>query len=303
MSVTNPKTGEKDYIDLSLVKTLSNILDSKMLIDVSTKELFRISYSLEGDKENDTIILSATFGSDHKDKETHIFTLQEFEEILAEAVYAEDERRLEQIDDFKSSMDRLAELIKKNQLKKNRICLSKGESLPITKGLGMIYNPLTGKDIGTFEKLEYRLVNMQTLQVFIDQIIISDENDRKLKEGSELIFYFYEIDADRNPAIYEIKTEKISNHTESSLYKTYILNDVRTDIKPFTKEENQQHYEIIEKAYQDKIDFNDLNKQDMINDMKLQNFKQKRIELLEESCVQAKKEKIVKQFEDIDIDL
>src|SRR5690606_21894859 len=99
MPVQNPKTGEQDYVDVSLVNKI--IIDSEYVEDMIINKKIKIDFSLSGDASKKEVYLKAN-SKEVSYEESQTIPLQTFEEMLFKAINEIKAQRLEEVEEFKA---------------------------------------------------------------------------------------------------------------------------------------------------------------------------------------------------------
>lgn len=295
MPVTNPKTGEQDYVDVSKVSQL--ILDPVTIYDLQNIDhKLKISFELEASGQ-DKVVLFATPGSSSDEKVNLTMSLSSFEEMIAECVYSEKDLRLEHIDEFKEHMDYLIADILHNKKKNKEFYVKRNIPYVFKKGIGLILDNKVQREIGTFENLT--LTYDTSLFASFKLPFLQGRQVEDLKsESDNYTFVFYSLE---DNCIFSFTPDNLKyteKGTDIEFYST-----VNASIEHDFTEEHVKYLMIKEaennKMSEDVLESLDLN--DPINKVQFEEFRETRLRILKDSQDKAKKEKIINQFTDIDL--
>lgn len=295
MPVQNEKTGEQDFVDISLVDKI--VIDSEYIEDMITNKKLKVDINLSGNKESQEVYVTA----DCKEIAvalTEMISLQSFEEMLYKAIHEVKDQRLEDVEDFHHITKRLLTQMVDNQEKTRDYYFAEVEKdYHRLKGLGIIRDTKANQIVGTFENLSYRY-NKNARLATINGIILSGRTFEDLEEEDRYELAFYSID---HGLIYSIiagnksNIEHIDEVTGMMEYSKFNL------VMDDTFDENHQYYTLISNAQDKKTLIENMNVNHPVYAANYAQFKQSRLDILEESKSRQKQEKLVNQFADIDL--
>lgn len=292
MPIYNPKTGEHDHVDLTLVNKI--LVDPKFLEDITTNKAYKVSFSFESNQEEQLVVLLAK-NEDANMQMAHRIPLQQFEEILFKAIHEAKDNRLENMPEFAEISSSMLEqfIIASRQNQKHYAIV--GKEYILTNGIGIIRDTKTDQEIGTFESFEY-LVESNKRVVNIEEILLFGRNLDDLQEKHRFEFSFYCLDTNTvYCASVGDSAEPIVTEGDSSLdIWKYTL---------FTEEFTNQHqyYEMVQEAQIKKSLMDNMSADHPLYDTNLNKFRESRYAILHDSKEKQKKQKLVSQFSDIDL--
>lgn len=292
MPVHNPKTGEQDYVDVSLVNKI--VVDSEYVEDMVSNSKIKIDINLAGSAD----IVTVTAGNKELNATAlHEIPVQFFEEMLFKAINEVKDQRLEEVEDFKGIVDTLVSTIVNNSRVNNVHLARLGEDYVLQRGIGIIRDIKANQDIGTFEDFEYQYDKSRRL-VNIEGVILSGRVLEDLKEKDRFEFVYYSLEQGLSYSI--ITGEKASVRIDT---KEPSIDIEKYDLLIQKFDDTHTYYQIVKTAQEKKAIMEGIDQSHPLYDTNLVQFRQSRLDILEESKDKQKKEKLVSQFADIEIDL
>lgn len=293
MPVYNSKTGEEDFVDISLVNKI--VIDSEYIENMISNKKVKIDITLTGEDKDNTVNIKAE-NNDLKLSHSCNISLQSFEEMLFKAIHENNNQRLEEVEEFKTIMSDLVNQLIKLAGEKEIYLVRLNEEHKHENGIGIIRDIKTNQDVGTFEYIEYEYTKKDRFSN-IESIILSGRTYEDLKEKDRFEYAFYSLD---KGLVYSI----IAGHnaiTEVDEKENSIdLQNYDLLIESF----NSQHkyYKLIETAQNNKPLIEGIDESHPLYDTRHEEFRTTRLNILEKSKEKQKQEKLVSQFADIEID-
>jgi hypothetical protein len=290
MPVLNTKTGEEDYIDLSLVTKI--VIDSEYVADMLAIEKVKIDIKLTGNE--DTKEVKVTAENKLLGSYTKTLSIQVFEEMLAKAINDTKEQRLELVPEFKEITDSLVREFVNNNRVSSIHYARVGEKYELTNGIGVIRDIKTNQDVGTFESFDY-LYDQHNRMVMVAGIIISGRSSDDLLEPDRFEFAFYSIE---HGFVYSVISTVLSTFVENTKNQTLRISNFSLVIDDFS--DSHKYHNMILHAQQQKETIEGVDENHPLFASKMEAFRSNRLSILEESKQKQKQEKIFNQFADID---
>ena len=293
MPVYNPKTGEQDYVDITLVNKI--VVDSEYIEDMITNNKLKIDLSLTGDEEKNEVHLIAR-NENLNMKEVEIIPLQSFEEMLFKAIHEVKDQRLEDVEEFKNITSKLInQFIDRSRAEQKHFARLETE-YKLTNGVGIIRDTKTNQDVGTFESFEYFYAK-NTRSASIQGIILSGRSFEDLEEKDRFEFCFYSLDHRTAYSLMAGDRASIKAYTEKvevNIEKYGLVTEVF--------DEQHKYYAMVTTAQAKKALIEGIDENHPLYDTNMGQFRQSRLDILEESKNRQKEEKLIQQFADIDLD-
>lgn len=293
MPVQNPKTGEEDYVDVSLVNKI--VVDSQYVEDMKTNNKVKVDVSINGDAEAQRVSVII------KNKNLNInisksMPLQSFEEMLFKAINEVQTQRLEDVPEFETVLKELVSSAIDNGLKKGQYLARLDRGLILDKGIGIIRDTKTDQQIGTYESASF-LYEKSRRTVTFDDIILSGRTFDELKETDRFEFSFYSLN---NEAIYSIMIGSNAIGKPNANISKFSVE--RFDIIIDAFDEKHAQREMVTLAQANKSLIEGMDESHPLYASNNEKFRQSRLDILEESKNQQKKQKLVNKYADIDLD-
>jgi hypothetical protein len=294
MPIIHPKTGEKYYADISKLNRI--IIEPRKVIDLIHKTIHRIEFRLEEDR--DVIKIVASLSDAYKSCD---MPLEEFEQILFDIVTGEKNLRLWDHEKFKKYLSQLSSSLLYDFGQQGKYFVFLNEKEQKKQGIGIIIDNKTKLEIGTFESIELTGRNNKQIELKANQFILSPDDMKDLSsEVTGYLYLYYSIEDQIMYTFTPLNTASFS-FTENGFIDDFIsIENVNIEIEPFTKDHFR--YSLIEEAVKEKKFIDGMDYTNPMNQLYLDEFRQKRFKIIQESREAAKKEKIYNQFSDIDFD-
>lgn len=288
MPVLNPKTGEQDYVDISLVSKI--VVDPEYVEDMASNNKIKVDITLQGDQEtNEVYVVSQNeiFG-----KHGEIVSLNAFEEMLFKAINEAKDQRLEAVEEFNAIINRLmTKFVDENRSHQKHLARL-GHEYDLTQGIGIIRDTKTNQDVGTFESFGYEYQRNRR-NVTFSGILLTGRTMEDLSEKDRYEMAFYSIE---HGTIYSVISKSdVEIEGEEILH----INNFSLVTEAF--EEAHNLYQMVVDANNQKASIADIDTSHPLYSVRMEEFKNSRLSILEESKQKQKQEKLVNQFADIDI--
>jgi hypothetical protein len=295
MPVTNPKTGEQDYVDISLVNKI--VVDSQYVEDMVSNNKLKVDVNLTGDKSTNKVSITV-MNKEAGLQGTKVIELQEFEEMLFKAINEIKDQRLEEVEDFGEIINNLMNtLVEGARTNQNKHFARLEQEYKLLQGVGIIRDIKTNQEVGTFENATYRY-NRNERVLNIEGVILSGRTFEDLEEKDRFEFAFYAID---NETAYSIIA---SNKSAISASADKMVVDIRKfDLIIDTFDGKHTNYAMVVEAQEKKELLEGIDESHPLYDVNMEQFRHSRLVILEESRNKQKQQKLVSQFADIDLDI
>lgn len=295
--VKNPKTGEMDYIDINLVDKI--VVNSQYVHDMIEEQKKTASFKLipnpAEEAESHQVTIEVVVDGR---KQSAQISLQQFEEILYEAVNVQQNQRLEEVPAFKELCDNLMKDIVLTAHEENTYFAIIDEDYVLEKGIGVIFDKEAEQLVGTFEEMKY-LYNRNEGIFNIEGVMLSDRSYEDMQERDRYHYVFYSQEKNR---IYEVAPVDGSAIKVDTVGRNAIdMRNVGLIIEPFPFD--HPYRDVVSKAQNAKAFIHGLTPEDPTYEASYEKLVQARMDILEESKAKQRKEKIKNQFADIDFDL
>jgi hypothetical protein len=294
MPVTNPKTGEQDYVDIDLVDKI--VVDSQYVEDIISNNKIKFDVKLSGNKATNQVnikISSQDLGLEYPKQ----MPLQQFEEMVFAAVNETKEQRLEDVNSFSTIIDEMMNTLVDSARSNKSYVARLNQKYVLDNGIGIIRDIKTNQEVGTFEALDYTYQrNERTTN--ISGIILSGRSFDDLEEKDRFKFAYYSLE---NNIVYSIMASTQAAIKSDSDLSTVDLRNYDLIIDSF--DESHGAYKTAVNAQEKKsllVGITDDNG-NPVDSVKMEQFRQSRLDILEESKNRQKQEKIISQFNDIDL--
>ena len=293
MPVKNPKTGEEDYVDVSLVNKI--VVDAQYVEDMKTNNKVKIDIGISGDAEAQRVSIIAK-NKNLKLNASKSMALQSFEEMLFKAINELSSQRLEDVEEFEVVVKELVSSAIDTGLKNGQYLARLDRALIIDKGIGIIRDTKTDQQIGTYESATF-LYEKSRRTVTFDGIILSGRTFEELEETDRFEFSYYSLD---NEAVYSVMVSDNALPKPGPNLSKFSIERFNILIDEF-KESHAQR-EMVTLAQANKTLMEGMDATHPLYDSNYEKFRQTRLDILEESKNQQKKQKLVNKFADIDLD-
>ncbi|WAT23474.1 hypothetical protein O0R52_22090 (plasmid) [Bacillus halotolerans] len=293
MPVFNPKTNENDFVDLSLVDKIA--IDPEFLTDMLTDKKFKVELSLSADQESEEVVLHAK-KNDVELENTRII-LQDFEEMLFNALNNVKSQRLEDDEEFKSRVQQLIDTYIKKSSKDNNHYAMTGLDYILDKGIGIIRDTKTNQDVGTFESVTYLYPgNSYPNLLTVKDIILYGRTMEELQQSDRYELAYYSLDCQY---IYSFMSTDHSNieiiNNNLSINKFQLVTDA---FGP-----THSYFQTVKEAQEQKLKFGpNKDSGDILSELESDKFRASRLAILEASKAKQKQAQLEKQFSDIEFD-
>lgn len=294
MPVTNPKTGEQDYVDITLVNKI--VVDSEYVEDMKTNDKIKVDVTLSGNKETNhvTVTVSNTSMGIQGSK---IIELQAFEEMLFKAINEVKDQRLEEVQEFKEITDSLLNRIVEDSRENSKKYYARMDrAYMLNQGVGVIRDIKTNQEVGTFETLDYTYQRSERV-LTIGGVMLSGRTYEDLQEKDRFEFAFYSLETG---SVYSIIAANRSAIKVSERDSSVDIRKFDLIIDEFTKDHSSYHMATV--AQEKKSLLDGMDESHPLYASNMQQFRESRLAILEESKNRQKQEKLVNQFADIDLD-
>ncbi|MED3627936.1 hypothetical protein P4478_12825 [Bacillus subtilis] len=293
MPVFNPKTNENDFVDLSLVDKIA--IDPEFLTDMLTDKKFKVELSLSADQEAEEVILHAK--KNDVELESARIILQEFEEMLFNALNNVKSQRLEDDKEFKSRIQQLINTYIKKSSKDNNHYAMTGLDYILDKGIGIIRDTKTNQEVGTFESVTYLYPgNSYPNLLTVKDIILYGRTMEELQQSDRYELAYYSLDCQY---IYSFMSTDHSNieitNNNLSINKFQLVTDA---FGP-----THSYFQTVKEAQEQKLKLGSNNdSDDILSELESDKFRASRLAILEASKAKQKQAQLEKQFSDIEFD-
>ncbi|MCY9186509.1 hypothetical protein [Bacillus halotolerans] len=293
MPVFNPKTNENDFVDLSLVDKIA--IDPEFLTDMLTDKKFKVELSLSADQESEKVILHAKKNDVELDNVRII--LQDFEEMLFNALNNVKSQRLEDDKEFKSRVQQLINTYIKKSSKDNNHYAMTGLDYILDKGIGIIRDTKTNQEVGTFESVTYLYPgNSYPNLLTVKDIILYGRTMEELQQADRYELAYYSLDCQY---IYSFMSTDHSNieitNNNLSINKFQLVTDA---FGP-----THSYFQTVKEAQKQKLKLGSNNdSDDILSELESDKFRASRLAILEASKAKQKQAQLEKQFSDIEFD-
>ncbi len=291
--VFNPKTNENDFVDLSLVDKIA--IDPEFLTDMLTDKKFKVELSLSADQEAEEVILHAK--KNDVELESARIILQEFEEMLFNALNNVKSQRLEDDKEFKSRIQQLINTYIKKSSKDNNHYAMTGLDYILDKGIGIIRDTKTNQEVGTFESVTYLYPgNSYPNLLTVKDIILYGRTMEELQQSDRYELAYYSLDCQY---IYSFMSTDHSNieitNNNLSINKFQLVTDA---FGP-----THSYFQTVKEAQEQKLKLGSNNdSDDILSELESDKFRASRLAILEASKAKQKQAQLEKQFSDIEFD-
>ncbi|QHW35762.1 hypothetical protein GZH47_33250 (plasmid) [Paenibacillus rhizovicinus] len=301
MPVMNPKTGEMDHVDLSIVNKI--IVEPEYLHDFDMNEKKKIDFSIIGDEEANIVTFQAMFPLETRS--TRAFKSEQFETIMSRVVHSDTQLRLEQTEEFKNATDSMIENYISNQRGDGKLFSRIDEIVSLDNGIGIIHDLKANQDVGTFETLVF-CVKKNTNETHFDILdILSGVRSMKdlLDDPTRYRFSYYALDTQ---TIYEFIVlesgrgvlaldETLEGHSDQSIR----MNHVQMEIRSLETEKDKVL--LIEKANETKNTLRGVASDDFLHSQYVEQFNSARFDILKVSEQKAKKAQMMNKYADLEL--
>lgn len=290
MPVYNPKTEEEDYVEIDLVNKI--MIDPTYLQSMTSKQRSKISFSLNG--KDQTISLHATCQEIDMYKIREI-PLQEFEEMLFKAINEQKDQRLEEVKEFQDiTRSMLDEFI--DSQRPTNLFARLNKVYELEKGIGIIRDVKANQEIGTFESLTYHYQDNKQQVNFYNLILIGRDTE-DLKEKDRFEFLYHSLDTGMSYSFMSDSQSKMS-YKDNDYFE---MNGFLLQADEFN--EKSPHYQTVITAEEKRSLMSGIDQDHPLYSTNYNEFRKSRLAMIEESRNKARKEKLINQFADIDLDL
>ncbi|KAF2421611.1 hypothetical protein [Bacillus subtilis] len=293
MPVFNPKTNENDFVDLSLVDKIA--IDPEFLTDMLTDKKFKVELSLSADQESEEVILHAK--KNDVELENVRIILQDFEEMLFNALNNVKSQRLEDDKEFKSRVQQLINTYIKKSSKDNNHYAMTGLDYVLDKGIGIIRDTKTNQEVGTFESVTYLYPgNSYPNLLTVKDITLYGRTMEELQQSDRYEFAYYSLDCQY---IYSFMSTDHSNieitNNNLSINKFQLVTDAFGS--------THSYFQTVKEAQEQKLKLGSNNdSDDILSELESDKFRASRLAILEASKAKQKQAQLEKQFSDIEFD-
>ncbi|MCY8466467.1 hypothetical protein [Bacillus atrophaeus] len=293
MPVFNPKTNENDFVDLSLVDKIA--IDPEFLTDMLTDKKFKVELSLSADQESEEVILHAK--KNDVELENARIILQDFEEMLFNALNNVKSQRLEDDKEFKSRVQQLIKTYIKKSSKDNNHYAMTGLDYVLDKGIGIIRDTKTNQEVGTFESVTYLYPgNSYPNLLTVKDITLYGRTMEELQQSDRYELAYYSLDCQY---IYSFMSTDHSNieitNNNLSINKFQLVTDA---FGP-----THSYFQTVKEAQEQKLKFgSNKDSGDILSELESDKFRASRLAILEASKAKQKQAQLEKQFSDIEFD-
>lgn len=293
MPVFNPKTNENDFVDLSLVDKIA--IDPEFLTDMLTDKKFKVELSLSADQESEEVILHAK--KNDVELENARIILQDFEEMLFNALNNVKSQRLENDKEFKSRVQQLIKTYIKKSSKDNNHYAMTGLDYVLDKGIGIIRDTKTNQEVGTFESVTYLYPgNSYPNLLTVKDITLYGRTMEELQQSDRYELAYYSLDCQY---IYSFMSTDHSNieitNNNLSINKFQLVTDA---FGP-----THSYFQTVKEAQEQKLKFgSNKDSGDILSELESDKFRASRLAILEASKAKQKQAQLEKQFSDIEFD-
>lgn len=288
MPVLNPKTGEQDYVDISLVSKI--VVDPEYVEDMASNNKIKVDITLEGNQDtNEVYVISQNevFG-----KHGEIVSLSAFEEMLFKAINEAKDQRLEAVEEFNAIINRLVTKFVDENRSHQKHLARLGHEYDLTQGIGIIRDTKTNQDVGTFESFSY-LYDRNKRNITFNGILLSGRTMEDLSEKDRFEMAFYSIE---HGTIYSVISK-----SELKINGEEVLHMSNFSLVTEAFDDTHVLYQTAVEANNYKSFIADIDSSHPLYSVRMEEFKNSRLSILEESKQKQKQEKLVNQFADIDI--
>lgn len=294
MPVKNPKTGEQDYVDISLVSKI--VVDAQYVEEMSNNNKIKVDMLLSGDTETNKVTISLS-NKNHSIQQMKVIELQEFEEMLFKALNEVKDQRLEDVESFHALTDELMnKLIEESRQNQNLHLARIEQDYFMTDGIGIIRDIKTNQEVGTFEWVDY-VYNRTERIMRAHHIILSGRTWDDLKEKDRFEFAFYSLDRQSIYSFMMMNRSAIHIDEENATLECRKFDLI---IEEFNN--NHTVYNTVEEAQEKKTLMDNIDENHPLYAVNTDEFRASRLAILEESKNRQKQEKLVSQFADIDLE-
>jgi hypothetical protein len=301
MPVMNPKTGEMDHVDLSLVSKI--IIEPEYLYDFETNDKKKVELSLEGQSDKSVVVFSATFPGDVK--ESHSFTAETFESIMSRVVHSDNQQRLEQTPEFSGATDVLIRRFILDQKVANRLYVRIDETVELVEGVGIVHDIKAKQDIGTFETLVLAVKKNNNETHFDALNILSSVRTRDDITGDPTRYQFSYYNLAGN-VVYQFVVledgkvpEALDTVREQSGDQSIRFHRVKMDI--FSMSAESDKIPLIQKANETKNALRSVSPDDFLYSQFVEQFNAARFSILKASEEKAKKAQMLNKYADMEL--
>lgn len=302
MPIENPKTGEQDYVDVSLINKI--IVEPENMMETLTNRPIRINMALEhvkldGDEKDYVGYVMKLSEHTHPSDMRKLFTLQEFEQIMSTIIHGDTSKRLEQTDEFvEAATGMLNEFIVEKK-KEKALYARIGQTYASTVGIGIVHDKKAGQDVGTFEHFSYGYDKGRSGSLRIEDILLSVRTVKELvDEVDRFTYHFYSLE---DQAIYDLvpaKSPKEEDHVLGAA--TFAFDAFTIGLSHF--ENDHEKYAIVQESQAAKAIMDNVSKADPLYQEDYEKFRETRFGLLRSIQQKAEMEKIKSNFTDIELD-
>ena len=272
------------------------VLENIMLVNAQTNQELKVKFELN--KVDDGIALVGKAGSSPK-QYAFKFSIPEFDQILTECVESEKELFLENQSDFKKALSEIVSLVIKDRAEENHEFFTRNNQKELLhSGVGVIVSTATKSEIGTFEDVQFIKLSNGFLDTTFSSIHLRGKTvDQLVKElGVEFVYYDLSYNLIFTFKVTKSKAEKISS---SPLDECIFANRVNLTCESFSS--NHPKRKMIEDAILHKIDVSTIEPSNSISMLKFEEYREKRLTLIDESKIRKRKEKLISQIADIEL--
>ncbi|MCD7911048.1 hypothetical protein KC480_05850 [Bacillus velezensis] len=291
MPVFNPETKENDFVDLNLVDKIS--IDPQFLTDLVKDKKNKITFSLDSDKSSEEVILYAKNNDINMDINTRL-SLQQFEEILFDALNKVKSQRIEDTPEFKTTVFNLINPFIEKSYKENIHLAMTDVDYCLDKGIGIIRDMKTNQEIATFETLNYFISKSSPSSLTIRDIILYGRTMDELEQIDRYEYAYYSLTRGYIYSFLNTNRSRIEIVDNNISFNNFQLVTEKFD-------SDHRYYDTVNKAQEQKQEA-DKSSSDILSELESDKFRASRLQILEESNAKQKQEKLEKQFSDIEFD-
>lgn len=285
-------TREEDYVDPNLLPEIK--MNPVNLVTYSVQEeqwlKKQVSFHLGYEEESEEIVLSAHFVLEDGSIEirTHNLDRVEFEKSLSNLVRSNTSKRLEE-DFLKPVIDGIVDAFIRGKRKKDRqFYVRPSQEYTLSGGIGFIVDKATNEEVGVFESLVFTHDERPKFTIF--DYTLSVVKERYLLERSKSFWFQYYDVSDH--LVYTLLPK---GEAESRRERSLILFDFVPAVDHFGQD--HEKWDTVIQVQEEKEQFKGLDDEE-----RSESLIEFRLNLLKQSQERCEKERLLKQFADIDFD-
>lgn len=291
MPILNPKTGEMDYVDYSIVH--KTVMNPDQIYSFANMAAQKVDFSLAIEPDDDRHIY---FVSKLPEEIKTPVEREVFEKLMSDIVHTEANKnlRIEQTPLFREMTGRAISEYILQQKAQGRFFLKPGIH-DYNKGLGLIRDTVSGEEVGVFESMQI-VVQEALCDYYIQDVTMSIGNESTILDNADrYAFVFYNTEDNFAYTLTNVKAAA----SESSDLASFSLGLEPSSVS-IQKDLDMTQSEMIQEASRSREQLKDLSVDDVFYPEYKEKFVSDRSAILRSSQKRAEQNKLEDLFSDIE---